>query len=228
MNDWLAFIESVPWFLDSRSNVRVLESKEGVHFPPLASIAFPILSDLLAKSTATPVIVNDINYLLLAWDSSEGHRFGWICLPPSLESAINIHSLHTDLLRSFGGIVERFNEPEDTWLLNHNEVLTAHESSHDATFINDYMWAFDNVGAILPIRLSDYYSIAREANGNSTLCHRSSGKVVLFAPDHAFDFVSPLEGCPEYTLYRLIGVETFRDWVEAIASQWLAHLARST
>lgn len=123
--------------------------------------------------------------------------------------------------------MERFNEPEDTWLLNQNDVLTARGASYDATFIREYMWAFDDAGLAMPIEPSDYYCIAGEANGNTTLCHRSRGDVLLFAPDHSFDFVQPLDGCPEYTLYRITGIGGFRDWVETLAMQRLAHIATS-
>ena len=107
-----------------------------------------------------------------------------------------------------------------SWLLNHESALTEKEASHDATFIRDYAWAFEDAGCKIPIDLTAHYSIAREANGNTTLCHRSTGEVLLFAPDHAFDFVTPLEGCPEYTLYRIHGAPDLRHWVHAVARQW--------
>src|SRR5258708_6977642 len=112
---------------------------------------------------------------------------GWLCLPPTESTPRNIHDEHRELLASFGGIVERFNEPEDTWLLNLNDALTEREASHDGSFVHSYKWAFDDAGLSLPIEPTDYYSIAREANGNATLCHRTSGRVLLFAPDHCFE-----------------------------------------
>jgi hypothetical protein len=47
-----------------------------------------------------------------------------------------------------------------------------------------------------------------------------SGEVILFAPDHAFDYVQALPGCPEYTLYRMLGAPAFREWVNRVARQW--------
>lgn len=67
--------------------------------------------------------------------------------------------------------------------------------------------------------------MAHEANGNSTLCRRTDGTVLMFAHDHSFDHVTPLEGYPLYTLYRIKGAATFREWVERVAEQWLAHVA---
>jgi hypothetical protein len=109
--------------------------------------------------------------------------------------------------------------------LNLNDALTEREASHDASFIKDYRWAFEDL--VLPIEPREYYSIAREANGNVTLCHRASGQVLMFAPDHSFDYLTELDGCPPYTLYTINGTGTFRDWVDAVAVQWLDHAERS-
>jgi hypothetical protein len=227
MSDWTAFTEAVPWFLDRDAAVEVATGRKTRTLWPLAATLFPTLAKLLALGSVTDVSVNGTQYELVAWDSTHGDRFGWLCLRPSANALQNLHEDHRKLLASFGGIVERFNEPEDTWLLNLNDALTEREASHDASFIEDYKWAFDDAGVTLPIEPFEYYSIAREANGNDTLCHRVSGQVLMFAPDHCFDHLTELEGCPEYTLYRIKGAATFRDWVNAVAAQWLDHAGRS-
>ena len=227
MNDWEAFTESIPWFVDAGAKVHVSEPRDGLELPSSVAVVFPTLAHLLAQSHVSPVSVNDVPYQLLAWDAEDGQRMGWLCLVPDAGIPNDIHADHTELLHSFGGIIERFNEPDDTWLLNHDDALTGREASHDASFINDYAWAFADAGVDLPIRPSEYYSLAREANGNTTLCHRITGQVLLFAPDHAFDFVVPFDGCPEYTLYRINGVDTLRDWVDTVARQWLGHAGKS-
>jgi hypothetical protein len=134
--------------------------------------------------------------------------------------SLDVYPAHRILLESLGGVVERANELPDSWLLNHAGVLTAEEATHDATFIESYGWAFADFPNGIPIDLEAYYSMAREANGNTTLCHRLTGAVLLFAPDHSFDHIVPLEGCPEYSLYRIPTALTFEAWVAAIASQW--------
>jgi hypothetical protein len=53
-----------------------------------------------------------------------------------------------------------------------------------------------------------------------------AGDVPLFAPDHSFNHVVPLAGCPEYTLYRINGAAGFVEWVETVAKQWMAEWAR--
>lgn len=221
MTDWDAFIESVPWFTNAdTSRVTVFDTKAGYSLSRIATSTFPTLSKLLAKSEHTPVVIENIEYDLLAWDSNDGYRVGWLCLPPPSEIPDSLFPCHADLLSAFGGIVERFNEPSETWLLNHNEALTLREASHDASFILDYSWAFTDVGLELPINPGEFYSIAREANGNTTLCHRSSGRVMLFATDHCFEHITPCENCPEYTLYDIDGAHTFQEWVEIVSAQW--------
>ena len=137
---------------------------------------------------------------------------------PSAEAADNVCRSHRLLLAEFGGVIERFNEPEDTRLLNHNSVLTNHDASFDASFMNDYSSAFNGN---IPIDTSAYYTIARETNGNTTICHRVDCSVLLFAPDHAFNDVTPFNDCPEFTLYNIHDASTFTEWVELIAGQWL-------
>ncbi len=227
MSDWAAFIESVPWFLNRDAAVEFSPPRTRDALSPSVASLFPQLERLLSESQITDVVVNGLRYELLAWDSPNGDRLGWLCLPPSKGVPRNLHVDHKKLLESFGGIVERFNEPEDTWLLNMNDALTEREAAHDGRFIRDYEWAFDDAGLVLPIDPTEYYSIAREANGNATLCHRISGQVLMFAPDHSFDHLTELEGCPEYTLYTVNGAPKFGDWVNAVALQWLAHVERS-
>jgi hypothetical protein len=225
MNDWNAFTQSVPWFANGASGAEVSESRNAYGLSSKNEKLFPKLAELLERATVTDVSLKNGRYHLLAWGSSDQRRMGWLCLLPSQETPNNLYSDHKLLLKDFGGIVERFDEPEHTWLLNLNEALTQKEASYDGSCVEAYQWAFDDAGLELPIQPKDYYSIAREANGNMTLCHRVNGHVLMFAPDHSFEHLTPLKGCPEYTLYEIEGAATFRDWVNAVARQWLAHLA---
>lgn len=234
MKDWRAFTEAVPWFLKDDATVNVGRPRKGSALSPAAARLFPPLQKLLTSASITKVSVNRARYLLVAWDGASGDRTGWLCLPGTVNPRRNLFKDHRTLLRSFGGIVERFNEPsrrftepkgkaKANWLLNLNDALTQREAARDAGFIDDYMWAFEDAGLTLPIEPAEYYSIACEANGNTTLCHRTSGKVLMFAPDHDFDHLKELAGCPRCTLYTINGASTFRDWVNVVALQWLTH-----
>ena len=202
MSDWNAFTESVPWFTDAQQMVEIHHSRPDLALSKGFQERFPVLSSLLRRARVTGVTIDSAKYDLLAWDSDDGFPMGWLCPANGDRVPDNFFKDHRLLLSAFGGIVERINEPEDTWLLNHNDALTLREATHDAAFIADYQWAFDDAGISVPIAFSDYYAIAREANGITTLCHRESGDVILFAADHAYDHITPLKGCPDYTLYR--------------------------
>jgi len=227
MSDWDAFIDSVPWFLKRGHTAEVSDRRKMPALSDAVATLFPSLAKLFAKAAVTDVSIDNARYELLAWDSVNGDRFGWLCLPPTARPLPNIHDDHKKLLLFFGGIVERFHEPEDTWLLNLNDALTEREAVHDGSFIQQYKWAIDKAGLKLPIEPTKFYSIAREANGNDTLCHRISGQVLMFAPDHSFDHLTELQGCPEYSLYTINGAATFCEWVEAVAAQWLVHTVRA-
>ncbi|GAA1891296.1 hypothetical protein [Lapillicoccus jejuensis] len=218
LDDWQQLVEAVPWM----SPRHVTGSAAGPGRPfdrPLPDWA-RTLRRLLDAATLTPVTVDGAAYEILAWDREDGRRTGWLCPPPPRGARPPAFPEHAALWSTFGGIVERFNEP-DTWLLNENDSLTAPVARHDASFVHDYTWAWQEEGLKIPITPSEWYSISDEANGNATLCHRESGEVLLWAPDHAYDHIRPLEGCPEYTLYRIDRVPDFRYWVETVAGQWV-------
>lgn len=216
---WEAFIDEVPWFVDGGQPVAVGKLAAPGGWRPSDSIAamFPHLADLLGSAHTSSVSIGPREYVLFSWSTAVGIST-WLSPRPAFTSA-DLLPAHRALLSAFGGIVERSGEPETTWLLNTTESLTEEEARFDATFITDYR-AFEGLPGGIPIDLPAYYSISREANGNTTLCHRQSGEVLLFAPDHSFDDIEVLEGCPPYTLYRRRGGRTFVEWVETVAQQW--------
>jgi hypothetical protein len=218
--DWDAFVKDVTWFARGREKTAKLSALPNRAFGAEAAELFPKLNVLLQRATITDVSLGREHYELYGWTSAVGVRFGWLCMPPSAEPSSRLHRSHRELLRSFGGIVERFNEPDDTWLLNLNDALTERVAASSDR--GSYAAVFDGP---VPIDSDAYYPIAIEANGNTTLCHRESGSILLFAPDHSFDHIAVLPGCPDYTFYTIRGVEELREWVETVAQQWSRHLA---
>jgi hypothetical protein len=220
---WESFCSHRPWFVLGRWAEAAAARAPGAWRPasPDFEFSFPTLAYLLRLAHLSDVVINGHPYVLFSWPNDGDYRC-WLAELPCPESRWALYPAHRILLESFGGIVERSNEPLSSWLLNNYAALTDAEAARDATFINHYAWAFEDVPGGIPIDLEAYYSIAREANGNHTLCHRVQGDVLLFAPDHNFSHIRPLEGCPEYTLYRILEAPTFSSWVEIVASQWLA------
>jgi hypothetical protein len=223
MDPWKAFKTSVPWFLDLYPAAGAKATGRPGTWHPLSegfSSLFPELERLLTSAHVTEIDTDDTRFVLFSW-LVDDETSCWLTEPPVDAPPMSVCAPHQVLLKSLGGIVERSDEPP-SWLLNHNDVFTLKEASFDASFLSDYAWAFPN--ETVPIEPKLFYSVGREANGNTTLCHRDTAEILLFAHDHSFDHVRPWKGLPEYTLYTLEGAPNFASFVETIAKQWLAAL----
>jgi len=223
---WDSFAADLSWFVSDRKRIEVGPLSEPGAWRPSAAFSaiFPTLATLLGTAHTSAVSVDDEAFILFSWEGRDC-VLSWLARPPE-RAADGLYPPHRTLLSEFGGVTERGGEFEGQWLLNTNESLTVAEASHDAAFLQDYAWAFEGVSGGIPIDMTAYYSISREANGNDTLCHRVAGDVLMFAPDHSFNHVVPLDGCPDYTLYRINGAPGFVQWVEAVAKQWMEAGAR--
>lgn len=214
MRDWELFAEQAPWF--AASGDVVVGETGGWSRGPIASL--PRLSTVLTAASVTPVSVSGKGYELLAWGPSDQRR-GWLCEPPAEDTA-DVHPVHRSFWSACGGIVERFGEPP-SWWLNQDEVLTGSAAATPvAEMIDAYRWLWDDDGLTVPVDPADYYAVAVEANGNLTLAHRVDGRLLLFAPDHAFDGVTPLAGCPPYSLMTIDEVPDLSTWIEVCAAAW--------
>jgi hypothetical protein len=222
---WGSFAEELSWFLTGRRRLEVgaLVRPGGWRASSRFGKAFPTLAGLLEAGHTSHIGLDDRDYLLFSW---EGRSWisSWLAPSPAADADAALLPEHRVLLAEFGGITERSGHPDGSWLLNTNQSLTASDARADASFVRHYAWAFEGVPGGIPIVLEDHYPICWEANGNATLCHRTTGEVLFFAPDHGFDDVTPLEGCPPYTLYRRAGGGNFVEWVETVARQWAAAL----
>jgi hypothetical protein len=218
MSDWDSVVSSLPWLLHDGPDVEV-GSTYGWDRQSLAQL--PQLSRLLAASRITRVKIGEIQHDLLAWDDRAGRAGGWLCLPPPVEPDAGPPVLR-EVWQVLGGIVESWNTAHGTWLEDQDEVLTPSLAASDPTAALDAIsCVWEEEGLELPIDPSDYGMLAAEANGNLTLFHRASSEVLLFAPDHDFDHIEPLPGCPEFTLYRIPEAPTVTTWLECVAVQLL-------
>jgi hypothetical protein len=216
VNDWQQFLDDVPWFLQPEETaVAGAEAK----WTRGEVDGLPNLSALLYAATVTPVSVGDTIYELLAWGTLENRR-GWLSLQPHGNDHGRVHETHQRFWSVCGGIVEPFGKPE-SWWNNQNEVLTASAARTPlSNVLAEYAWIWEDEGLRLPIDPEEYYVVAVEANGNLTLAHRVSGQLLLFAPDHAFDGVTPLPGCPPYSLLTINEIPDLATWIESCAAAW--------
>ncbi|WP_026404941.1 hypothetical protein [Actinomadura rifamycini] len=216
MSDWELFLQEVSWFLEPGDGVVVGESRP---WDRGSAEGLPELSALLDSATLTPVSVGDAACELLAWGPSDGRR-GWLCRPPEDVDGASYPQVQGSFWTLCGGMVERFGEPS-TWWCNQDQVLTAEVARiRVSNVLADYAWLWENDGLKIPIDPDEYYAVAVEANGNLTLAHRDSGRLLLFAPDHAFDDVTPLDGSPPYSLLTIDGVPDLAAWIEVCAAAW--------
>lgn len=216
MRDWDWFLERTPWFLQPGDTQLVGEERP---WSRAAVDGLPQLSALLGSATLTSVTVSDTAYELLAW-GPVGDRRGWVGYPPLGGDTGQIALAHRGFWAVCGGIVERFGEPE-TWWMNQDQVLTAAATQISVSdVLADCSWLWDDDGLTIPIQPEEYYVVAVEANGNLTLAHRQSGQLLLFAPDHAFTGVTPLPGCPPYSLFSFDNEPNLAAWIEVCAGGW--------
>lgn len=219
MSDWEVFVAEMPWIVEPGTVVEVGESRA---WGRAAVEGLPELSTLLAGARVTPVVVGAERFEVLAWGSGEALR-GWLGPEPVDIVDVEVHPVHRELLSRFGGIGEVIGAPRSWWSPNHPEILTADVAGMDLVeTIHAYRWIWENDELEVPIRAEDFYVVSREANGNLTIAERDSGRLLLFAPDHSYDGVSVLDGCPEYSLYTIDGVEGLVDWIEGEARAWAA------
>ena len=164
---WEQFIEEVSWFLGQNQIAEVkasLAPGSWTAASPEFDQFFPELYRTLREAIVTPVAVAGVRYQLYTWLRRDGSRCSWLSPVALPAPSPALHPDHSVLLRSFGGIVERSNEP-DWWVLNHNDVLTECVAERDGTFIKDHAWAFEAASVDIPIDMEQFYAIAEEANG---------------------------------------------------------------
>jgi hypothetical protein len=124
---------------------------------------------------------------------SPDDRRGWLCHPPHDLDGDSVAQSHKSFWELCGGIAD---------------VLT-----NDA-------WLWEDDGLEVSINPDEYYAVAVEASGNLTLAHRDDGRLLLFAPDHAFTDVTPSAGSPPHSLLTIEDVPDLANWIEVCATAW--------
>lgn len=84
----------------------------------------------------------------------------------------------------------------------------------------DCIFLWEDAGLEVPIDFDRYYIVAPE-DCALTIAGRDTGQLLLFAQDHNFPDVTPLPGCPPYTLHTIDGLPDLASWLEACAVTWL-------
>ncbi len=232
VSDWKLFKKSIwSWNLAKAGPEK---SALGTVFCPddKFRMLYPIFTELLAKARVTELVGPDGPRLLYGWTAWTEDHLWWLSPPPGYAGNAPVTKLfrpeHRLLLQHFGGILEsEFLPGLGTLAINQNYLFAEAKCQQGFDQWNEHL---EKSKKEFSVRFdpADYLTFVEEANGNRTAYSISDGKVVMFAHDHYFQYIKPLEGWPDYTLYKFDRVESFCDYVEVLAAQWLNALSPST
>lgn len=190
-------------------------------------LIYPQLYKLLIKAKKIELILkNGEIYRLFCWESVNGIG-GWLC-KPSLERDNSIRQAkHRLVIGAVGNIIESFgfSDIRNDWLCNMNFVFGGDEVIIGIENWEPYLQEMCEYAKVnCDIDMQALVVIAEEANGNLILNNCNTDEILMFAPDHFYDFIEPYKDFPKYTFYTLHEVDGIIDYVEKIAEQWLSYL----
>ena len=218
--DFKAFQTEISWFIGTNSKVEFEVSKE-IRLSEEFRTTFPELTGLILKSRQTYLKIDDINYILFAWDSKEGEVCGWLNQQETVEEYKHeLIEKHELLLRNIGGIRESFNQPEGSFTNNKNFIFIGSECSRGIGDWDDYYSMMCEDEGKTEIDYSTFLTFSHEVNGDLTLYEPVAEELYLFSHDHSFENVDFVKDQPEYTFHTFKNINTFGSYVEELARQW--------
>jgi hypothetical protein len=218
--DFEDFKTNITWFIKPADVVNI---KEGVLTVGDDFIdRFPNLYKLISAARVLDVTINNNIYKLLSWTRRDDISCGWLCkFEPADISALEILPEHQLLLDTMGGIQESYNQPGYMLTNNQNFLFIKSQCRPGLDGWMIYYIEMCQDEDITPMPETNMIAFVGEANGNLTVYDKITGQVYLFAHDHSFDYVTFLEGQPHYTYHLINGVNTFTDYAETVARQWM-------
>jgi len=218
--DFTAFVDDISWFIQKNDKVEIEERT--FELSNDFKNKFPKLTKLIETSRKTFLRINNVPHILFAWTNIYGEIFGWLNKIGDLENVSDKLCIeHKILLQNIGGIQEFFNQPEDAITNNKIFMFTGSECSFGIGSWDEYYKKSCKEENVDPIEHSNLICFVEEANGNMTFYEQKTNEIILFAPDHCFEDITPIEGQPEYTFYKYENIETFKNYVEKIAEEWI-------
>ena len=189
---------------------------------------YPTMSQLLQQATIIDSILNgNQRFRQYIWLKGES-CFGWLCqLEHCTPQGRNIIPEHILLAHQLGGIIQYWsNDKHET---STDTLIDANKFTFPLTLsfkgmggVEDHYLKTCENNNTTPLDSNDFVTFALEANGNTTFYQKDTKEVFYYS----FDGYSPIgvnlvEGQPEYTIHKLAEVNTFIDYVETLAKQWL-------
>lgn len=224
-NNFLKFCSQIPWFFNESDGISIHDIE--ITFSYDFTKVFPNLYQLLSRADTDLIELErdkEISkFYLFTWKNTDGETSGWLC---KIEEEIQF-DIPNDLellIKNIGGIQESYSEildDEQRFTDNQNFLFIASEFRKDIGLWNEFYLDLCKEENKIPIDTANLLRIAEEANGNETFLDLNTSEVLLFAPDHDFEYVSILKNQPEYTFYKIKKVSTIVDYTEILAKQWM-------
>ncbi|SHF70307.1 hypothetical protein [Pedobacter caeni] len=223
-NDFKAFKEAKSWFFKPDASV-VFKETSNLRLSDEFKETFPVLTSIVQKARTTSLEIDEVEYLLFAWNNKDNLVCGWLNKVEKSENISNeLIPEHELMLCNIGGIQESFNQPE-VWLGNNQDFMFIGSACFKGIGgWDEYYSMLCEEGGFEQIDYSGFLTFVEEANGGMTMYDINTKKVVIFSHDHCFTNVDFMEKQPEYTFHTIHAVETFTDYVEEVAVQWKAQL----
>ena len=219
-NDLTTFAEDISWFFQENDKIEIEEKT--FYLTNEFKQTFPKLTKLIDCARKTHLRINNIPHILFAWDNIDNEIFGWLNKVEDWENIPNqLIKEHKTLLQNIGGIQESFNQPENSLTNNQNFMFIGTKCSFGIGSWDEYYKETCNEENVETINHSNLICFMEEANGNMTFYSPTSKEIILFASDHYFEGITPLDGQPEYSFYKYDKIKSFTDYVEKIANEWI-------
>ncbi|RFM29673.1 hypothetical protein [Deminuibacter soli] len=222
--DFEAFKSNILYFVQPADEVVVTEDTPHVR----ASFCeyFPALCSLIQRARVLHIKINENSYRLFSWTDRDGASCGWLCKQETPDvSSLPVLWEHQLLVDSLGGIVKSYNGPDNALTENHQFLFTKSSSNWFGSPWRDYYFNLCEEEHIAPMPVNNLICFTEEANGGAFMCYDIiSRQVLLFAHDHVHMNATELPGQPACTFHLVAGIDSFTDYVEALAAQWIDHL----
>lgn len=224
-----AFKKDLSFFFPKKTPVLHSELKEYKLSNEFVDL-FPITADLLMRSTKTKIMFAGRVMILFSWEKGD-EICSWIC--EFNRPKIDLIKEHEILINNMGGIVYTSKGPESielngidynyTLTMNQDFMYTGSKCTENLDWEQYYREKCERCNAA-PIDLSNIVIFIREASGSECFYYKHNKEVIMFSHDHSFKFVKLIEGQPDLTMYKILGVKTFQDYVELASLQWREYL----
>ena len=225
--DFDEFKNQISWFIKPNDSISFEKKFNNPILSDVLNETFPKLCELISLSRILQLSINGKSYYLYSWTNKENISCGWLTeIEQKRNIGLKMCLAHELLLEEIGGIRESYNQPKNSLCNNQNFMFIGSECSKGIGLYDEYYEMMCKDKECKKLSDKDLISFVQEANGSLTLYDFKTEKVRFFSHDHALANVVFLENQPEYTFHKFKGIDTFSDYVESLAIEWLNEMKK--